>query len=372
LSGIYIHIPFCRKACDYCDFHFSTSPGLKGRMISAICRELELRSQKDWVIRTVYFGGGTPSLLSAGELQAIMEAVSVNYSVSQDAEITFEANPDDITKASLNNWKKAGINRLSVGVQSFINRDLRYMGRIHDSAKAEESIEMAMDAGIHNINVDLIYGTPGLTPAEWEMNLKKAVSLGVSHISAYALTVEENTPLFHRIRKKQKAAPDENVTADQFIFLSQFLQEQGYEHYEVSNFCKPGMHSRHNSSYWEGLPYWGIGPSAHSFDGQKRRMNVANNARYIKSLEDENTLLFEEEILTGDDHYNEFLLTRLRTSKGLNRKDFEQRFSTGEWVSLLEELDGLPKEFLVITEEGIHLSREGLLHADGIAAGLFR
>lgn len=374
LSGIYIHIPFCRRACDYCDFHFSTSLQLKSKTVDAICAELEQRALK-WQsepVNTIYFGGGTPSLLNSGELTQIMQAVKKNYPIGNEPEITFEANPDDINADVLKTWISAGINRLSIGVQSFINRDLQYMERIHDARLAEDAVKMAQQAGISNITIDLIYGTPGMSDAEWEANLRKAAGLNVPHISAYALTVEDKTPLFHRIRKKQKAAPDESATADQFLFMVSFLAQHGYQQYEVSNFAKPGLESRHNSAYWEGVPYLGIGPSAHSFDGFRRRMNIANNARYIQAFEKNEPNYFDEEVLTEDDRYNEYLLTRLRTRKGLVKEDFEKYFSPGEWVALLEELDELPESFLSVTEDAISLSTEGLLHADGIASDLFR
>lgn len=336
--------------------------------------ELEERAKTlpDKNIRTIYFGGGTPSLLSEHELESIMQKVHQLFLVEKDAEITFEANPDDITDQNLSRWKKQGINRLSIGIQSFIDRDLTYMERIHNASEGEKAIRRAQQAGIENITIDLIYGTPGLDNGEWEQNLRKAVMLDVPHISAYALTVEEGTPLFHRIRKKQKKSPDENLQADQFLFMSSFLEENGFVHYEVSNFGKPGRHSRHNSSYWEGVPYLGIGPSAHSYDGKRRRMNIAHNAKYVEALEKKDTSYFEEEVLTGDDIYNEYILTRLRTKSGLNKEHFERHFSLGEWVALLEELGEIPSELLEITDESIALSKEGLLHADGIAADLFR
>lgn len=374
MGGIYLHIPFCRKACDYCDFHFSTSLGLKERVVDAMCKEIELRA-KSWSdknIQTIYFGGGTPSLLNEKELEKLLEKIHKTFIVSTDAEITFEANPDDITTESLAMWKKNGINRLSIGIQSFFDRDLGYMERIHSASEGENAVKRAQQADIKNITIDLIYGTPGLSNDEWKENLQKAVDLGVPHISAYALTVEEGTPLYHRIKKKQKKSPNEDVQADQFLFMSEFLEQHGFEHYEVSNFGKPGLHSRHNSSYWDGIPYMGVGPSAHSYDGKKRRMNVSNNAKYVDAFEKNNPNYFEEEILTGDDMYNEYILTRLRTKKGLSKEHFEKHFSMGEWVALLEELEEIPMEYLYITEDSIALNREGMLHADGIAAELFR
>jgi len=374
LAGIYLHIPFCRKACDYCDFHFSTSLGLKERVVDAMCKEIEQRAKtwKEKQIQTIYFGGGTPSLLNEIELGKLIDAIKKNFVISADAEITFEANPDDITDENLSVWIKYGINRLSIGIQSFFDRDLDYMERIHSASEGENAVKRAQKAGIKNITIDLIYGTPGLSNLEWQENLQKAIDLHIPHISAYALTVEEGTPLYHRIKKKQKKSPNEDIQADQFLFMSEFLEQNGFEHYEVSNFGKPNMHSRHNSSYWDAIPYLGIGPSAHSYDGNRRRMNISNNAKYVAAFEKNEQDYFEEEFLTGDDIFNEYLLTRLRTKKGLTKEHFEAIFSIGEWIALLEELEEIPMEYLHITEESISLSREGLLHADGIAAELFR
>ena len=374
MAGIYLHIPFCRKACDYCDFHFSTSLGLKERVVDAMCKEIEQRAKtwKEKQIQTIYFGGGTPSLLNEIELGKLIDAIKKNFVISADAEITFEANPDDITDENLSIWIKYGINRLSIGIQSFFDRDLDYMERIHSASEGENAVKRAQKAGIKNITIDLIYGTPGLSSLEWQENLQKAIDLHIPHISAYALTVEEGTPLYHRIKKKQKKSPNEDIQADQFLFMSEFLEQNGFEHYEVSNFGKPNMHSRHNSSYWDAIPYLGIGPSAHSYDGNRRRMNISNNAKYVAAFEKNEQDYFEEEFLTGDDIFNEYLLTRLRTKKGLTKEHFEAIFSIGEWIALLEELEEIPMEYLHITEESISLSREGLLHADGIAAELFR
>lgn len=374
MSGLYLHIPFCRKACDYCDFHFSTSMGLKGRVVEAMRKELVLRSGEaaGEDIKTIYFGGGTPSMLSPGELTALMNTIRSRYRVDEQAEITFETNPDDFSDDLLENWKMNGINRLSIGVQSFRPADLVYMERVHDAVQAEQAIRHAQKSGIENITIDLIYGTPGLSHTDWKENLAKAVSLGVPHISAYALTVEENTPLFHRIRRNQKKAPEENLTADQFLFMTEFLEKSGYVHYEVSNFAQPGMESRHNSAYWENKPYLGIGPSAHSYREKRRRMNVANNARYVTALESGTADYFTEETLNDNEEYNEYILTRLRTHKGINRLDFASRFGEKSGEELLTHLQKIPGRYLLKEENHIRLNKEGWLQADGIAAALFR
>ncbi len=374
MSGLYLHIPFCRKACNYCDFHFSTSTTLKTRVVNAMHKELALRAgeQAEEKIKTIYFGGGTPSMLSREEFTDLMNAIRIHYRVDEKAEITLEANPDDFSEEMLENWTSNGVNRISIGVQSFHPTDLLYMERVHDAMQAEQAIRQAQRSGIQNITIDLIYGTPGLSHAAWKGNLEKAVSLEVPHISAYALTVEENTPLFHRIRRHQKKAPDENHTADQFLFMADFLEKAGYLHYEVSNFALPGMESRHNSAYWENKPYLGVGPSAHSYKAQRRRMNVANNARYIAALESDSTDYFTEEILNESEAYNEYLLTRLRTRKGVDRLEFSSRFGEKGWEDFLNHLDKIPCRYLLKEENRIRLNKEGWLQADGIAATLFR
>ncbi len=337
-------------------------------------KELVLRAGEsaEESIKTVYFGGGTPSMLSREEFTALMDTIRFHYRVNAQAEITVEANPDDFSDELLECWKTNGVNRLSIGVQSFHPTDLLYMERVHDTMQAEQAIRQAQKSGIQNITIDLIYGTPGLSHATWKNNLEKAVSLRVPHISAYALTVEENTPLFHRIRRKQKKAPDENQTADQFLFMADFLEKAGYLHYEVSNFALPGMESRHNSAYWENNPYLGIGPSAHSYRAQRRRMNIANNARYIAALESGTTDYFTEELLNPKEAYNEYILTRLRTRKGLNRLEFSSRFGENDWQKLLDNLRQIPDHYLLKEEGHIRLNREGWLQADGIAATLFQ
>lgn len=337
-------------------------------------KELVLRAceSAEEEIKTIYFGGGTPSMLSREEFTMLMDTIRCHYQVNEQAEITVEANPDDFSDELLECWKTNGVNRLSIGVQSFRPADLLYMERVHDTGQAEQAVRQAQKSGIQNITIDLIYGTPGLSRAAWKNNLEKAVALGVPHISAYALTVEENTPLFHRIRRKQKKAPEENQTADQFLFMADFLEKAGYGHYEVSNFALPGMESRHNSAYWENKPYLGIGPSAHSYRVGHRRMNVANNARYIAALESDTTDYYTEEMLNEREEYNEYILTRLRTRKGVTRLEFSSRFGEKSWYDFLDQVQKIPAQYLLKEESNIRLNREGWLQADGIAAALFR
>ncbi|MEO6683424.1 MAG: radical SAM family heme chaperone HemW, partial [Ginsengibacter sp.] len=293
MAGIYIHIPFCKQACYYCNFHFSTSQALKSEIIQSLLREIELRTKSinknisiidaGEQIKTIYFGGGTPSLLSFDEINEIMSVIRSNYSVISEAEITLEANPDDITIEKLKEWKSAGVNRLSIGIQSFIERDLIWMNRVHNSRQALNCIELARLVGIPNFSIDLIFGTPGLTNEEWRNNVQRAIDLEVPHIACYALTVEPRTALKKMIQLKKKEDVNDDVQAEQFAILMEMMSQAGYEHYEISNFAKPGHRSKHNSSYWQGEKYIGLGPSAHSYNGQNRMWNVANNIIYIKS-----------------------------------------------------------------------------------------
>ncbi|HEY6899882.1 MAG TPA: radical SAM family heme chaperone HemW, partial [Puia sp.] len=283
MAGIYLHIPFCRQACHYCNFHFSTSLNRKNDFIVALLKEMELR--KDYTgkepIETVYFGGGTPSLLEEGELGRIMERLNALFPVAPGAEVTLEANPDDIHPGLLRSWRATGINRLSIGIQSFFEEDLQWMNRAHNARQAIDCIRMAQDTGFTNMSIDLIYGGPTLPDPHWQENVGQAIGLQVPHLSCYALTVEPRTALDKMIHlhKKEDVNPDDQ--ARQFLQLMEMAANAGYEHYEISNFAKPGMRSRHNSSYWQGKTYLGLGPSAHSFNGASREWNIANNSQYI-------------------------------------------------------------------------------------------
>ena len=278
MAGIYIHIPFCKKACHYCNFHFSTSKTLLPQMIQAICAEAAMRS--DYIredIETIYFGGGTPSLISIDDLQFTLETLRSLFRIEVKAEVTLEANPDDITKEKLQGWRSVGINRLSIGVQSFFDDDLLWMNRAHNAAQANESILLAQQAGFENISIDLIYGLPGLTDERWQRNVQLAFKLDVPHLSCYALTVEPNTALQKMIDLNKKENIDPEKQGRQFELLMQWCGEAGYEHYEISNFARPEFKSKHNSSYWKGLPYIGVGPSAHSYNGESRQWNISNS-----------------------------------------------------------------------------------------------
>jgi oxygen-independent coproporphyrinogen III oxidase len=378
LAGIYIHIPFCKQACYYCNFHFSTSLNLKDEIISALVKEINLSSyyllndkSETEIIETIYFGGGTPSLLNNDDIKILLSVIRDNYTISERAEITIEANPDDINKEKLSGWKAAGINRLSIGIQSFKEKDLQWMNRIHHTTQAFESILLAKDAGFNNFSVDLIYGTPGLTDQEWKINVEKVIDSGAPHIACYALTVEPNTALQKMIALKKKTNIDTDQQASQFLLLMKWLKEAGYEHYEISNFAKPGYRSRHNSSYWQGKKYIGIGPSAHSYNGISRRWNVANNTLYIQSIKN-NIIPFEEEELTNVDRINEYIMTSLRTMEGVDLKIIEENFSLQERKRIENDVTNyINKKMIIYKNEKLVLSDEGKLFADGIAADLF-
>lgn len=318
-AGIYIHIPFCKQACTYCDFHFSTSLRSAAEVTDAIIREIRQQAlfTGSPAIQSVYFGGGTPSILPQKELERITEALEKKFGLAGVAEFTLEANPDDISTEALRSWKSLGINRFSIGVQSFYDRDLRYMNRSHNASEAERCIRLAQDAGFENLSIDLIYGTPGLSNEAWLQNLEKAAALQVPHLSTYALTVEENTPLWFHIRRGRQRAPEEASYEDQFRILQAFLERQGYMHYEISNSARSGFRALHNSAYWYGLPYYGFGPSAHGFDGrQLRYSNLAHNVKYarFRDLSEIRT----EESLDETGQINEYILTRLRLDEGFS------------------------------------------------------
>ncbi|MBY0481652.1 MAG: radical SAM family heme chaperone HemW [Chitinophagaceae bacterium] len=372
MAGIYIHIPFCRKACHYCNFHFSTTHHQILPMLASIEKEAEL--QKEYLtenIRTVYFGGGTPSILSIESLEKLMICLRKFYSIEADAEITLETNPDDIHAEKLEAWKRMGINRLSIGIQSFSDQDLLWMNRAHSAEQAIRSIELARAAGFDNITIDLIYGTPALTDEVWKINVQKALSFGIDHLSCYALTVEPKTGLEKMIAQKKMEAVDPEKQARHFTLLMQWLLEAGFEHYEISNFAKPGKRSKHNSNYWTGTHYLGLGPSAHSFNGQSRQWNIANNALYIQSLTN-NKVPFEIEILSKMEQLNEYIMTSLRTMEGLSLHRVRKGWGEKE-LSIIMGLakKSIDRKYLILENEQLVLTNSGKLMADGIASDLF-
>jgi len=366
MAGIYLHIPFCRQACHYCNFHFSTSLQLKNDTVDALLKEMEAR--RDYIgrapVETIYFGGGTPSLLTEEELGRILNKLHALFPIAPDAELTLEANPDDMAiPGRLTAWRQAGINRLSIGIQSFFEEDLRWMNRVHNAGQALESIHKAQDAGLDNISIDLIYGTPGLSDGNWKKNVEQAFQLGIPHLSCYALTVEPRTALDTMIRQHKKEDIDPEDQARQFLLLMDWVAAAGYEHYEISNFSLPGRRSRHNTSYWQGRPYLGLGPSAHSYDGAaSRQWNIANNALYIKNPGSH----IEKEILTPVQQLNEYIMISLRTMEGLDLGRVPQQ------EVLLRQAEKYIKEGkMILKDNRLVLTREGKLFADGIAAALF-
>lgn len=373
MAGIYLHIPFCKQACYYCNFHFSTSLAQQPAMVTALLKEIEI--QKAYLsgtsINTIYFGGGTPSLLPEKDLLHLLEAIHKNFTVNAGAEVTLEANPDDLSPDKLQMLKNAGVNRLSIGIQSFHEEDLKWMHRAHNAEQAKECILHAQDAGFENITIDLIYGGPTLTDAGWAYNVQQAIALGVPHLSCYALTVEPGTALDHFIKKKKMSAVDADKAARHFEQLLKWTEAAGYEQYEISNFALKGWHSRHNSSYWQGASYLGLGPSAHSFDTKSRQWNVANNALYIKSLE-QGELNFEREELTPVMMLNEYLMTALRTSAGCDLVVVAERFGDEKRSVIIKEAGQFIRKGWMRQEgERLILTPAGRLFADGIAAQLF-
>lgn len=368
MAGLYFHIPFCRRACTYCDFHFSTSANGREAVLDAMRAELDTRATEvDGPIHTIYFGGGTPSLLPPERIAAFLQQVYRLFNEQAGAEVTLEANPDDITAGRLSDWKYAGITRISLGTQSFREDRLRWMGRAHDATQARQSIALIADAGFATWTIDLIYGLPGMTLEEWNEQLTIALDQGMPHLSAYCLTVEARTALAHQVRKGIVNMPVDQDQSAQFDRTIERMELAGLEHYEISNFGRPGHHARHNTSYWEGVPYLGIGPSAHSFNGITRRWNVANNAVYARSVR-EGLPFHGSETLTPAQRTNERLMTGLRTAKGvdpaklevdalrINAADLQRHMANG----LLDMRDGR----LVLTRAGRHF-------ADRIASDLF-
>lgn len=372
MAGIYIHIPFCRKACHYCNFHFSTSTALQSDFVEALIAEIEL--QKSYLnehVSTIYFGGGTPSILPADDLNSILQKLRETFIIDDDAEITLEANPDDITDHKLSAWKSLGINRLSIGIQSFFEEDLKWMNRAHNAEQALNCISLAQAHGFYNLTIDLIYGTPTLTNEHWERNIERAIALNIPHLSCYALTVEPKTALEKLIEKKQLENVDHDKQAVHFDLLMRLTSDAGYEHYEISNFAKPGFRSKHNSSYWQGKSYLGLGPSAHSFNGKSRQWNISNNALYIKQLQ-RGILPYEKEELSTNDQFNEYIMTSLRTMEGLSIDKVKETFGKKNAEGLLfSAKKHLINETLILTGDQLRLTKTGKFLADGIAADLF-
>jgi len=373
MSGIYIHIPFCKQACHYCDFHFSTSMKKKDKLVKALVQEIVMRKteMKSKPVETIYFGGGTPSLLTNEEIETIIASVYNNYTVVANPEITLEANPDDLTPTRILELKATPINRLSIGIQSFFETDLKLMNRAHN---AQEAIDCLTFATKHfdNISLDLIYGVPGATNTQWQSNIEQALAFGVNHISSYALTVEPKTALAAFIKKGVIENVDDEMAQQQFFILIDKLEAEGFVHYELSNFGKPGYFSRNNSAYWQGKKYIGIGPSAHSFNGEQRSWNIKNNTQYIAAIA-ENRVPQDIETLSTADKYNEYIMTGLRTIWGVSLEKIKTDFGLDFQSYLLKQSEKHIKEqLLYIENEKLKVTKKGKFLSDGIASDLFK
>ena len=373
MAGIYLHIPFCKSKCHYCNFYSIASVKNKPVFVDKLLEEIHLQREYlgDQPVNTIYFGGGTPSLLGDEELNSILDAINQNYMLAKDVEITLEANPDDISTPWVNDIRKTTVNRISMGVQSFHDDDLRYLNRIHSAEEAENAIKLLQDNGIENLTIDLIYGIPGLSKDKWEQNLEKFFQLCLPHLSAYALTVEEKTALHILIAKGKAIAPEEEASIDHFKMLTRLTEEHGYIHYEISNFALEGHYSRHNCTYWTGGHYLGLGPSAHSFNGHSRRWNKASVKTWL-GLKEYYNETFEEEVLTTNQRYNEYVMTSLRTIWGcdtdLVRHEFGHKYSQH---LLNEAKKHTTTGQLELKGNRLFLSASGKLFADGIASDLF-
>jgi oxygen-independent coproporphyrinogen-3 oxidase len=378
MSGIYIHIPFCKQACHYCDFHFSTSLKKKDEMVAALAKEIQLRSNSiihhpspiTESIETIYFGGGTPSILSIADLKFLIDEVYRNFKVVENPEITVEANPDDLNLETIRQLANLSVNRLSIGIQSFFEDDLKLMNRAHNAEEAKKCLEFAKHY-FDNISIDLIYGIPNMSSKKWVQNIETALSFGVPHISSYALTVEPKTALHSFIQKGIIVAPDDEVAHEHFQILVDKLSENGFIHYELSNFGKENFFSKNNTSYWLGKKYIGIGPSAHSYDGTNRGWNVSNNSQYIKSIQ-ENKVPIEFETLTKTDRYNEYVMTGLRTIWGVSLDQIEQKFGKTYLDYLNQQSAKFIDDHLLFLDENIlRTTKKGKFLSDGIASDLF-
>lgn len=372
MAGIYLHIPYCEKLCHYCDFHRTLKPGDKSRMIKALRKEMQL--QREFLryeqVETIYFGGGTPSVLTYEELMLLFEDLRKNFDISDEAEITFEANPDDLNMEYLKKVLKTGINRLSIGIQSFSDKDLKLLNRRHDSKAAITAVKNSKIAGFENIIIDLIYGIPGMTPDSWKENLDIAFQSANNHISAYHLTIEPQTEFSKLIKAKKIKMPDEDLSAEQFKLLIEKAGANKFLQYEISNFCPDGSFSKHNINYWKQVNYLGLGPSAHSYNGQIRQWNIANNKKYMNYIE-EGKIPFEKEYLNDKKKYNEYILTSLRTMWGIDLKYLEENYSK----EAVDYCTGLSKRFIdygIITKKGdsLILTDQGKLVADNIISEL--
>ena len=372
MSGIYIHIPFCKKACHYCNFHFSTQTKYIDEFTEALLLEIELQQKYlNGKIETLYFGGGTPSLLSKEAIQSIYTKLKDNFDFAQELEFTLEANPDDLTLEKAEDWLSMGINRLSIGIQSFQPQSLAWMNRAHTTTQAHQSIQNAIAAGFSNISTDLIYGTPHLTDQDLTADLEILLNYGIPHISCYALTVEEKTALYTMIQKKTMKEVESTQQARQFNLIVDRLEQAGWEHYEISNFSKPNQRSKHNSNYWNSVPYLGLGPAAHSYNGNQRQWNIANNQLYFQSIKNK-TIPFEMEHLSTTTQFNEYMMISLRKMEGFSFEKIKNAFGAAYETHAKNIAAHFVQEGkLMETPSGYTLSKEAKFFADGIASDFF-
>ncbi|MCZ2140289.1 MAG: radical SAM family heme chaperone HemW [Bacteroidia bacterium] len=373
MSSLYLHIPFCKQACNYCNFHFSTQKDYRKEMVISMVKEMQNRSNElqDTYLTSVYFGGGTPSILSDDEMDILWNGITKYFTINTDAEVTIEANPDDITKEKLSYYKQTPINRFSMGVQSFFDEDLKWMNRVHKGKDAENAIKKIQDTGFDKITIDLIYGLPTLTNKNWEQNLTKAIALNLLHISAYCLTIEPKTALFQQIKKGKLTQPDEEKAVAQFEYMVSYLESNNFEQYEISNFAKNKQYALHNTNYWLNKPYLGIGPSAHSFNCNTRSWNFSNNHKYMLAV-NAGKDAYETEHLTDENKINEYIMTGLRTIWGCNWVEIENRFGTSKREILNQKIQHfIANELIYSNDERFTLTRKGRILADGIASDLF-
>lgn len=373
MTGIYIHIPFCKQKCHYCNFYSVATNKYRSEFVHALIEEITFRRTYlgDENIDTVYFGGGTPSLLTSDQLDQIFNALYNNYTISEDAEITLEANPDDLNKENIKQLVSSPVNRLSIGIQSFRDEDLKYLHRIHTATQSIDVIRKVQDAGFNELTLDLIFGIPTLSDKDWKANLDRFLSLKVPHLSAYALTLEPKTAMDVLIRKGKMKGLDEKKMADHFNLLTQLLTSHSYEHYEISNFCTEGHYAKHNTNYWLGGKYLGLGPSAHSYDGHSRQWNIGHLKAYIDGYENK-TPDIEKEILTKNQAYNEYIMVSLRTMWGVNGQYLSEKFGKEYKAYFFQEIEKfIGRNQIEILEDYAKLTSQGKLFADGISADLF-
>lgn len=372
MAGIYIHIPFCKTRCSYCDFFTQTSLEMKGDFVAAVCKELNLR--KDYLqnerIKTVYFGGGTPSQLSLSDFNAIFSVIDKEYGLSDVEEITLEANPDDLKDTYIRDLSQLPFNRISIGIQSFNNNELAFLDRRHSAEDAIKAVKYCQDFGFDNISIDLMYGLPNQTMKRWSANLEQAIALNIQHISAYHLIYEEGTKMYRLLTKGNIRSVDEDISLEMFDYMNKYLKSNGFVHYEISNFSKDLFLSKHNTSYWTGDKYLGVGPSAHSYNGVSRNWNVASMRKYIDGVKSGN-LLIDNENLSIETHYNDFVLTRMRTMWGLNLEDVSRIFGLKFTHYILDNVQKyLKTEDVELNDDNLKLTEKGLFISDAIMSDL--